>query len=211
MVIATIGREAGLYRVDAESGAASPLGALQGEVTVLRNREAAVLVPQDRSSVVVRQFDTGEERTVYTAPEGSQVRGVAASADSATISFQLVADGRASFWVVPAAGGDAREIATLRANSRNGQFMAWSADGRFIYFVDRPAANNPQDELWRATVADGTLVKLLAVDGPIWNPDVHPGGRYIAFASEHFEPPTEWVLKNFLPVAPPAPVPGGGR
>jgi Tol biopolymer transport system component len=210
VVIATIRADAGLYRVDAGTGAASPLGALHGEVTVLRNREAAVLVP-DRSSVVVRQFDTGEERTVYTAPSASQVRGLAASADSRNIAFQLVANGSASFWVVPAAGGEARQIAKLRANSRNGQFMAWSADGRFIYFVDRPVQNNDKDELWRATVADGTLVKLLAVDGPIWNPDVHPSGRYIAFASEHFEPPTEWVLRHFLPAAPAAPVPGGGR
>jgi len=211
VVIATIGNEGSLYRVDAGTGSASPLGAVRGDVTVLRNREAAVLVPQGRSSVVVRQFDTLEERTVFTAPEGSQVRGVAASADSQTIAFQLVANGNASFWIVPTVGGQAREVAKLRANSRNGQFMAWSPDDRFIYFVDRPASNSDKDELWRATIADGTLVKLLAVDGPIWNPDVHPSGRYIAFASEHFEPPTEWVLKNFLPAAPPAPVQAGGR
>ncbi len=211
VVIATIGADSGLYRVDAATGAASPLGPLHGEVTVLRNREAAVLVPQDRSSVVVRQFDTGEERTVYTAAQGSQVRGVAASADSTQVVFQLVVNREASLHVVSVSGGETREIAKLRANSRNGQFMAWSPDGRFIYFVDRPTPNSDKDELWRASVADGTLVKLLAVDGPIWNPDVHPSGRYIAFASEHFEPPTEWVLRHFLPAAPAAPVPGGGR
>jgi Tol biopolymer transport system component len=207
----TAGQGRTLYRIDAETGAATALGTAQGEVLVLRNGRALVSVADERSSIALRDLDTGAEQVAYRAPEGAQIRGIAASADSLAIAFQLVANGSAAFWVVPTAGGEAREIAKLRANSRNGQFMAWSPDGRFIYFVDRPAANNPQDELWRATVSDGTLVKLFAVDGPIWNPDVHPSGRYIAFASEHFEPPTEWVLKNFLPQAPPAPAPGGRR
>jgi Tol biopolymer transport system component len=98
--------------------------------------------------------------------------------------------------------------------------MAWSPDGRFIYYVERPSRTSEADELWRVPSAGGPARKLLSFPAQIWHLRIDPTGRYLSFGSETDgwnrregpEPPPsvspeqiarewgkEYVLDQFLP------------
>ena len=96
--------------------------------------------------------------------------------------------------VMPAAGGEARELLRLRVPEtfRWCGAVAWTPDGRYILF-----AKHKPDELWRVPAEGGKPQKLLAMEG-LCHISVHPDGQRVAFTGGR--PTSEiWVMENFLP------------
>ncbi|HUQ53165.1 MAG TPA: S9 family peptidase [Gammaproteobacteria bacterium] len=86
-------------------------------------------------------------------------------------------------YVVAADGGAPRQL-TFGAYNEAGP-LAWSADGRFVYAVGNRTPNwrrEPVDtELYRITLADGSVTAITSRVGPDAAPDVSPDGTKIAY------------------------------
>ncbi len=102
--------------------------------------------------------------------------------------------------IIPAEGGEPRELCRYE-NSRNARVMPrWSADGRFIIYPRIQSGENLW-ELWRVPFIGGQPQKMgiSMTDASAISP--HPDGRQIAFTSHGLtdKGPEIWVMENFLP------------
>ena len=91
--------------------------------------------------------------------------------------------GNSHLFVLSAVGGSPRKITS--GDRDHGGTLAWSKDGRRIYF-----AGNLQDEwehdpleaeIWSVEVASGELKQLTDRDGPDFSPTVSPDGSRLAY------------------------------
>jgi Tol biopolymer transport system component len=102
--------------------------------------------------------------------------------------------------IIPAEGGEPRELCRFE-NSKNPRVMPrWSADGRFIIYPRIQSGENLW-ELWRVPFNGGQPQKMgISMGGPS-NISPHPDGRQIAFSSHGptDKGPEIWVMENFLP------------
>jgi Tol biopolymer transport system component len=199
-----------LSQIDVATGATTQLGAKGAlEIVLLRNgKDVAYLSgPAQvgaRRTLSIFNLDTRTDRTVLEVPDGTTLTSLAASPDGTQVTYRQNAGGVTRIMVATLADGQAREIYQSRGTATT-QRSTWSPDGKYIYFVERAdndvAATDIREELWRAPVAGGPAQKVgLSTKGfSIWTPNIHPEGKYIAFAEEHYGDPTEWVLDHFLP------------
>ena len=102
--------------------------------------------------------------------------------------------------IIPAEGGEPRELCRYE-NSRNARAIPrWSADGRFIIYP-RIQEGEKLWELWRVPFEGGQPQKMgISMTGAS-TISVHPNGRELAFTSHRSEKkaPEAWVMENFLP------------
>jgi Tol biopolymer transport system component len=95
--------------------------------------------------------------------------------------------------VIPAAGGDPREVLKLKSESLSG--VAWTRDGSRLLFS---RAGKGKPELWRIPSQGGEPTNLGLAANENARISFHPDGRRIAFTAG--ETNTEvWVMENFLP------------
>ena len=106
------------------------------------------------------------------SPGGEQVAFTVTRADRAANTYRI------NLWLVPAAGGDPRQLTTAAAKETSPR---WSPDGtRLVFVSDR----NGDKQLWVISVGGGearaiTSGKVSPAD-PVWSPD----GRWIAFVGK---------------------------
>ncbi len=102
--------------------------------------------------------------------------------------------------IIPAQGGEPRELCRFE-NSRNAMVNTrWSADGRFVIYPRIQSGENLW-ELWRVPFIGGQPQKMgISMTGPS-TISPHPDGRQIAFTSHGptDKGPEIWVMENFLP------------
>jgi Tol biopolymer transport system component len=158
--------------------------------------------PAKTSLIVARDLATGQEREIYSVTEPSVYQsGVRISPDGQRLAV-VVRDKEGRFrslTVVPAAGGEAREV--LQSTQLAWPVsIAWAPDGQGLLFVKQPVDRNPKTELWLVPVQGGEPWKLDLSAPNIRDVRVHPDGRRIAYTSGTDR--TEvWVMENFLPPA----------
>lgn len=148
-----------------------------------------------QDAIVSRDLQTGEERDVSYGSSG-----FALSPDGQWLAVKVNLrrpDGGLSPFpsvqIVRASGGEARTIATLEErDSSDWREMAWSADGRYVFFTLRG------DELWQIAAAGGTPRRLAANLAYINAISVHPDGRRLAVSAGAANYET-WVMENLLP------------
>jgi Tol biopolymer transport system component len=154
------------------------------------------------SQIVVRDLKSGEEQELYRFPTLERGIVLALSPDSRRLSFINYGWGTVrSLRIVPASGGDAREVWSFGETKRGTPSAdpTWTPDGRYILFSAR---DKPGWDLWRVPIEGGKPEKMgLHRDWAMWDPTVSPDGRRLTFAARGAASSDSelWVLENLLP------------
>ena len=102
--------------------------------------------------------------------------------------------------IIPAEGGEPRELCRYENNQNARVIPRWSPDGRFVLY-SRIQKGEELWELWRVPFDGGQPQKMgISMTGPS-TISPHPDGRQIAFTSYGLtdKGPEIWVMENFLP------------
>jgi Tol biopolymer transport system component len=110
----------------------------------------AFVSPRD-GRIRVAPADSGAQRELYVPGAGDPLAELAIFAASGReIYFKSHdAHGRASFWVIPAAGGRPRRLARFDDPDRASNRFEFASDGRRFYFT----IEDRQSDIWIADVA----------------------------------------------------------
>lgn len=190
----------GLFKVDVQTGEAQPLPAFwdvdivrlidpspDGKRIFLHRRGSG------KSGIVVMDLETGRDKVLYG--DDWEV-SAALSPDARYLAFVVADKDTHRLLVMPAAGGEPREVHRYEAEGHVLGNVAWSRDGRSIFYPVE--GEDGQHQLWRAFVAGGPPQKIDVTMGYVRNLRVHPDGRRIAFDSGSGGAEV-WVMENFLP------------
>ena len=203
LVIGTRGQEKGIYRVDVQNGATTPLVIIPPYQYILHavwsaDAKSIFYTQGNPTRILRRDLDTGRdvELANMTGPAGIPI--VALSPDGKWLAFTSVDETMKSYKLnmVPSAGGEVREI--LRARDDERIFpIQWTPDGRFLRFSKLVSSTEPKTpskvEYWRISPDGRNLQKL---EGGGYR--IHPDGRQVAFTTGKSEAAL-WALENFLP------------
>ena len=104
------------------------------------------------------------------------VRAPAWSPDGGTVAVMAGASGSQDVWLVPAAGGDARQLTSGAMSADEVRFgVSWSPDGGTVAYVGNKA-DYRADDVWLADIATGEERRLTSSiraisAAPAWSPD----------------------------------------
>jgi Tol biopolymer transport system component len=196
-----------IYRIDAHTGEAALLVRFErGQGSQVQawaaDGKRFFYTAEDNSEgkryVYTYDIETGENERLPGSPD--DVRFIAISRDGKWLAV-VNAEGQRTIKIMPASGGEPREIYRFAFESGTVITPAWSTDGRYIYF---PWPRNPQThaaDLYRVSRDGGEAEKIEVGMRFIRFLNVHPDGRRIAFYSSGDMPPQSqvWVMENFLP------------
>jgi len=195
-----------LMRIDVQTGQVTSLMPLPALVDCSfdfsRDGNIVFFVRQaaspDVNALVAHDLRSGKETVVI------EKRGLFAGAVSPDGQRLLIAlwEGNSQvLLVMPAAGGEARELVRVD-RKKEAPFWgspSWTADGRYVAFLKGVLGRTPnQWELWRVPAEGGEPQRIGLIPGRFRDARLHPDGRRIAIfdAKVNFE---VWVLENFLP------------
>jgi len=158
----------------------SPSAAADGSVAFLNSRWRYALVAYDQA--------TGATRPILT--RSSLIWAPAFSPDGGTLAFsQGEADGSWHIWVVPAEGGDARQ---LTAGEQGELYPRFTPDGSAILYHTWSAPRR----VWRIPVAGGPATALTAAADPDeLFADPSPDGQWMAFVRPEGESERVYVAR----------------
>jgi len=152
----------------------------------------------------VRDLETGRETEIYPpASSPGTPNNLALSPDGRWLAFGL--GNSLESWVLmvmPAAGGEPREL--MRLPQAEGSFtgLEWARDGKHLLFTSENFGGlnrGLKGELWRISVEGGEPQKVgLATQDRGGTLAMHPDGRQIAFTAGETKEEV-WVMENFLP------------
>ncbi|MBI3697316.1 MAG: PD40 domain-containing protein [Acidobacteria bacterium] len=187
----------GIYRIDAQSGEASPIALRPpGEPFLWIWPEWApdgkrIFYRRDQV-LAERDLASGDEREL---PHGEKVRWPSMAPDGRYLAFWNRDTTAKEWWVsiLPLEGGQPRELfrGYISQPGRGRHVPSWTPDSRFVLFpVDTGA--------WLVPVAGGQPRKIDLGLASVAALRVHPDGRQVAFTagSNKLE---VWVMENFLP------------
>jgi TolB protein len=104
--------------------------------------------------------------------------------------------------VFPVTGGEVGEVHRFKHSGGWVLDMAWSRDGRYLYFVkkvDQDKDGGPY-ELWRVPAGGGNAQKIGVTANRIGSLNIHPDGKRIIFQSSPAgeQAGAVWAMENFL-------------
>jgi Tol biopolymer transport system component len=157
----------------------------------------------NRIPIVVRDVETGQEKEIYSltfSDSSFYASGLTLSRDGRQLAFPVSESGSMLIKVMPAEGGDARDLLRLNESKLPSSFgtIDWTPDGQGVLFVRQTSPVGFKSELWLIPVQGGEPRKLELTAENMHDLSVHPDGRHIAFTAG--KPKSEiWVMENFLP------------
>lgn len=202
----------GIYRVNAQNGEFTPIvrteppASLQahevspdGNIFIYERRDNA----KEPFRILSRNLTTGEEKQLYAGDPESGSLSISLSPDGRWLAF-INMDKKKVLRVMPASGGEPKELLRFEEERSYFGFIEWTADGKYILFPRvHPAKEKPQFALWRIAVDGGEPQELNLVMANFENLSVHPDGERLSLSSPGFtmKSPAVWVMENFLPPA----------
>ena len=159
---------------------------------------------QSTVRIMVRNLDTAEERELHSYSAGNDFvfSSLAVSPDGGRRLFVGSFGRAAALQVIPAEGGEPRELFRVQAPDFIEGFPAWTPDGKAVIFGIGKSSDDPEEvaeanvELWRIP-AEGGQPEKLGLEGAL-SVRVHPDGRQIAFVRSERRAEI-WKMENFLP------------
>ena len=199
----------GLYRVDAHTGEAALLVQFErGQGSQIQAWSAdgkrffytAEVRSEGKRYIYTYDLETRKNERLPGSPD--DVRLIAISPDGKWLAV-INAEGKRTIKIMPASGGEPREVYRFEYESGTVITPAWSADGRYIYF---PWPRDPQTniaDLYRVSRDGGEAERIDVGMRFIRGLTVRPDGQRIAFYSSGDKLPQSqvWVMENFLPKA----------
>ena len=194
--------EFGRFRMDVQTGDFSRVLRATGWQPAW-SRDGKAIFHNIWRFILVRDLETGQDKELHSLADDSShyVGGLALSRDGRQLAFAVSESGAKIIKVMPAAGGEARELLHGDGSLMRSGFgtLAWAPDGRSVLFARRTSSSGT--ELWLVPVQGGEARKLDLAAENMRDLSVHPDGRHIAFTAGGDR--TEvWVMENFLPANP---------
>jgi Tol biopolymer transport system component len=192
----------GLYRIDGQTFSISPIVSPRaGAIEVLSPDERTLYVRRSDprgATLVARDLATGVERDLFRqAQNGSMTL----SPDGRFIASVV----RSMLYLIPTAGGAAKEILRDKEEGMDGYRAQWTPDGKSLLmpkrFADKPI------ELWLIPMFEAGQPRKLDADTSEWalaggGFAIHPSGRQIAFIGMAGRQNAEvWAFENVLPAS----------
>ena len=203
-----------LMRIDAQTGKATSLMPLSMTVgpyprfdvspdgKTIFYIKSPVVSDLSRFYVVVRDLQSGEETVLLE----KTIFSVSVAPDGKQLVVGAQADGSQVVLVMPAAGGEVREL--VRIDEKEADYRvwpSWTPDGRHVVFakgLDGKTHRNVQ--VWRVAAEGGEPQRLGLTVQDLSSLRLHPDGRRVAI--ETWTGSVEvWAMENFLPKAAAAP------
>jgi Tol biopolymer transport system component len=164
--------------------------------------------PRNFCKLLVRDLKNREEREIYRSPNVLTRLTISRSPDGqwlALISYGGSGENKRNLRILPASGGEPRELLSFKEYDSRRTQAAWTADGKHILFVRSGQEGVPRvgdkSDLWRIPVGGGKPEKINLTMSRLMELTVHPEGNHIAFTSygPSRKSPELWVMENILP------------
>lgn len=197
----------GIHAIDIETGAATPMWLVEPNRSAFGHSwspDGASLfftTSDGRGSFIAsRDTRTGTIREVHRTP----VNGgdVACSPDGRWLAFRELT-GASAVKVIPAAGGEAREVVRIAQPHSIPGFggINWTPDGRHLFFVRASGPLQETRELWRVAVDGGSPEPTGLAARALRDSRLHPDGRQIAYTAGEGSSEV-WVLEHLFEAVP---------
>jgi Tol biopolymer transport system component len=161
--------------------------------------------PDKFCRVMARSLDSKEEKEICRLPiyDPSRRSVLRLSPDGLRLAVLLIEkENVRSLKVSPVTEGEFREVHRFEQRERRGVDIAWSHDGRYIYFSKpiEPEEDVGTWELWRVPVTGGDAQNLRMILRGQYGLCLHPDGKRIIFHSRtaNEQVGAVWVMENFL-------------
>ncbi|MBM3285720.1 MAG: hypothetical protein FJY81_07580, partial [Candidatus Aminicenantes bacterium] len=200
-------RTGGIYRVDVQTAAATPVVQFKKGMRVFSHRWAKdgkaifyTLGDQNEKtcSVFVHNLESGQDERLSGAPENAH--DIDISPDGKWLAL-MNREGKRAIKIMPTSGGEPREIYSFEQEGNQVMTPAWSEDGQYIYFSKLQKSPGAMMDLYRISTDGGEAQKIDLAMTRLRHFSVHPDGQRIAFSSPGANPEQSqvWVMENFLP------------
>jgi len=164
--------------------------------------------PKKLCKLVIHNLKSKEEKEIYRSQTFAERFTITRSPDGqwlALINYRGLEQNKHVLRILPAAGGEPRELLSFEEYANWRTHVTWSAGGKHILFVKSSQEGIPRtgdkSDLWRIPVEGGKPQKLDLTMSRFFHLTVHPDGKHIAFSSygPSMKMPELWVMENFLP------------
>lgn len=111
-------------------------------------------------------------------------------------------DKNRSLKVIPAEGGEIREIHCWKQGDNRFITHCWSSDGKYIFLQKlREPKKDLIWNLWQIPVNGDNPVNLGLEMTDIWQISAHPDGKHLVYSNQgsSYKLSQVWLMENFLP------------